>query len=383
MNKIVTTERNAASSVAFSQNGNSSYLQVESLGDIVRFSELMCQSKAGIPQYLHGNAPDCMAITMQALQWGMNPFSVAQKSYKIKDVIAYEAQLIAAVINTRADLKKRPQISFEGDGAKRKCIVSFEFNDGTNQIYVSPEFEKITPKNSPLWKSDPDQQQSYYSMRAGGRRYCPEVILGVYDRDEVEEFRGPNGPRDVTPQPSVMDRLQSAQNAPQRATGEVEGFSAAHVHRETHNVLTGEIYTPESDAPPQASDDSGLAPSGSQSNEDAAVEAARNATEAVASSNLFKWAYADGELTHLRDFARKALADATSDSDDAAKDAAIDRLRLNYLEVIESEDGRKAIGGILKSVAAVLNRKKTRAEAAEYIATEFLDCDGEELERVR
>lgn len=254
MNKIVTTERNAASSVAFSQNGNSSYLQVESLGDIVRFAELMCQSKAGIPQYLHGNAPDCMAITMQALQWGMNPFSVAQKSYKIKDVIAYEAQLIAAVINTRADLKRRPQISFEGEGAKRKCSVTFKFNDGTVQVYVSPEFEKITPKNSPLWKSDPDQQQSYYSMQAGGRRYCPEVILGVYDRDEVEEFRGPNGPRDVTPQPSVMDRLQSAQNAPQRATGEVEGFSHAHVHRETHNVLTGEIYEPETDdAPPQAS----------------------------------------------------------------------------------------------------------------------------------
>lgn len=137
--------------------------------------------------------------------------------------------------------------------------------------------------------------------------------------------------------------------------------------------------TPETDDATQAS---GADEITSPETEDAAVDPAPKATVA-ASSNLFKWAYADGELTHLRDFARKALADATSDSDDAAKDAAIERLRLNYLEVIESDDGRKAIGGILKSVAAVLNRKKTRAEAAEYIATEFLDCDGEELERVR
>ncbi|MCZ4501010.1 MAG: hypothetical protein JWQ74_3565 [Marmoricola sp.] len=379
MNKIVTAERNAASSVAFSQSGNSSYLQVESLGDIVRFAELMCQSKAGIPQYLHGNAPDCMAITMQALQWGMNPFSVAQKSYKIKDVIAYEAQLIAAVINTRADLKKRPQISFECDGPKRKCTVTFEFNDGTVQIYVSPEFEKITPKNSPLWKSDPDQQQSYYSMRAGGRRYCPEVILGVYDRDEVEDFRGPNGPRDVTPAPSVMERLQAARAAPEQAAGEREGFSAEHVNRETANVLTGEIieFADPGDGTPSSTPDAG---------EDAssmAPEPGVNPPQTSSSGSEQSprsFAFGADEVVHLRDFARKALDDAAGPNDAPAKEVAIDRMRFNYLDAVNSADARAAIAAMEIPLAAVINGKRTRAQAADFIARDILGCEPAELE---
>lgn len=128
-------------------------------------------------------------------------------------------------------------------------------------------------------------------------------------------------------------------------------------------------YAETDDAIPQAA---GADEITSPETEDAAVPPKATAS---ASSNLFKWHYADGELVHLRDFARKALDDAASDNDDAAKDAAIDRLRLNYLEVIESEDGRKAIGGMLKAVAAVLNRKKSKEEAAIYIATEFFNND--------
>ncbi len=261
MNKIVTQDRNPASGVAIGQSGSGIAIKPESLGDVVRFAELMCQSKAGIPAYLHGNAADCMAVTMQALQWDFNPFSVAQKSYKIKDVIAYEAQLIAAVINTRADLKRRPQVEYRGAGAKRQCIVTFEFKDGSVQVYESPEFEKITPKNSPLWKSDPDQQQAYYSLRAGARRYCPEVILGAYDREEVEDFRGPDRAKNITP---VFDPLSDEPVATQRSADAREGFDAALVHSETSDALTGEILnnTPSDDTPSTASSsaDAGFAP---------------------------------------------------------------------------------------------------------------------------
>ncbi|MBO9108785.1 recombinase RecT [Agrobacterium sp. S2/73] len=253
MNKIITTQdRNPASGVAIGQSGSGIAIKPESLGDVVRFAELMCQSKAGIPAYLHGNAADCMAVTMQALQWDFNPFSVAQKSYKIKDVIAYEAQLIAAVINTRADLKRRPQVEYRGVGAKRQCIVTFEFKDGSVQVYESPEFEKITPKNSPLWKSDPDQQQAYYSLRAGARRYCPEVILGAYDREEVEDFRGPDRAKNITP---VFDPLSDEPVASQRPADEHQAVGGMFDADEAHDALTGEILnnTPSDDTPSTAS----------------------------------------------------------------------------------------------------------------------------------
>ncbi|SPX63869.1 Uncharacterised protein [Leclercia adecarboxylata] len=37
-----------------------------------------------------------MAIIMQAMQWGMNPYAVAQKTHLVNGVLGYEAQLVNA-----------------------------------------------------------------------------------------------------------------------------------------------------------------------------------------------------------------------------------------------------------------------------------------------
>src|SRR5690606_11704129 len=101
------------------------------------------------------------------------------------------------------------------------------------------------PKNSPLWKNDPDQQHSYYSLRAGARRHCPEVILGMFD---VDELRQTIDHRDDEAQPSVMTRLQSRQEAPQAR----EGFDPAHISSETA-ALTGEPASGQSEDISQSS----------------------------------------------------------------------------------------------------------------------------------
>lgn len=328
MNKIITTQdRNPASGVAIGQSGSGIAIKPESLGDVVRFAELMCQSKAGIPAYLHGNAADCMAVTMQALQWDFNPFSVAQKSYKIKDVIAYEAQLIAAVINTRADLKRRPQVEYRGVGAKRQCIVTFEFKDGSVQVYESPEFEKITPKNSPLWKSDPDQQQAYYSLRAGARRYCPEVILGAYDREEVEDFRGPDRAKNITP---VFDPLSDEPVATQRPADEQQTVHGTLDADEPHDALTGEIIdnTPSDDTPPapaSSADEAGAddtpasdAPASTDPERDILIRFAAEMLPMAATAPTEAWkevekGWSEGEMKTLSD-AGKAKAKSISQS---------------------------------------------------------------------
>jgi len=160
----------------------------QSFAQVLEFSNLMAQSNAGIPTYLRGQPADCMAVTMQALKWGFDPFSVAQKSYKVKDVIAYEAQLIAAVVNTRSGIQGRLKYHFEGAGDELTCKVTGTI-DGEELEYNSPPVGAIPIKNSPLWKGDPEQQLGYYSARAWARRHVPEVILGAYTREEAEEIQ--------------------------------------------------------------------------------------------------------------------------------------------------------------------------------------------------
>jgi hypothetical protein len=185
--------------VAIAQRGGGGALMPATFGDVVEFSKIMARSQHAIPAHLRDVPGACLAVTMQALRWELDPFAVASKSYNVKDMIAYEAQLIAAVVHVRAPITTRPEYAYTGEGEERRCTVSCKFDDGVERSYESPRIVDIKVKNSPLWKADPDQQLGYYSIRAFARRYCPEVILGVYTPEEAQEFRGPDHARDVTP----------------------------------------------------------------------------------------------------------------------------------------------------------------------------------------
>ena len=229
MNQIATTERNPMNSVAMSAGPSGSSIAPQSLGDVVRFAEVMCRADIALPQHLRGNAGACMAVAMQALEWQMSPFAVASKSYSVGGRIAYEAQLIAAVVNTRSGIKGRLKYEFEGEGPTLTCRVVGVL-DGEECEYKSPPVGSITTKNSPLWKSDPQQQLGYFSARSWARRHCPEVILGVYDREEVEQLRGSETAKDVTP---LSERLAMAKIEQHEPAGAQEGFDRSFVARET------------------------------------------------------------------------------------------------------------------------------------------------------
>lgn len=171
-------------------------LAFKDMSQVMEFSKLMALSRQAVPKHLRAEAGACMAVTLQALNWRMDPFAVANKSYMVNDRIAYEAQLIHAVIEQRAPIKGRIKGRLEGKDQTRQWILSATLTDGDTLEYEGPEIGKITTKNSPLWKADPDQQLWYYSVRAMCRRHFPDVILGVYEKEEIEQAEGM---RDVTP----------------------------------------------------------------------------------------------------------------------------------------------------------------------------------------
>ncbi|WP_395175095.1 recombinase RecT [Roseibium alexandrii] len=228
MNQIATQKQQAISTTHVgigSEHG--AKIAPQNLAEVVRFAEVMCKADIALPKHLRGNAGACMAVALQAMEWDMSPFAVASKSYAVNGQIAYEAQLIAAVVNSRSGIQGRLKYSYEGEGDNLVCTVTGKL-DGEEYAYTSPPFGKITPKNSPLWKTDPEQQLGYYSSRAWARRYTPEVLLGVYDREEVQAYQGPDQAKDVTPKMPLAERLAAA-----NAADSGEGFSQEHVEAET------------------------------------------------------------------------------------------------------------------------------------------------------
>lgn len=181
----------------------------QSMGEAMQFANLMADCNF-VPMFLRGRPGDCMAIVIQAARWGMDPFAVANKAYFAKEgqPPAWEAQLINAVINTSGALLGRLKLDFEGEGERLRCTVRGRLRADPDEERVNTQaIARITTRNSPLWKADPEQQLGYYVSRAWARRWCPEVLLGVYTADELA-------------QAANDDKREARSSAPPRPTRE-------------------------------------------------------------------------------------------------------------------------------------------------------------------
>lgn len=260
MNQIATQQQRVPmDSVGVTSSLTGSKIAPQNLGEVVKFAEVMARADIALPKHLRGNAGACMAVALQAMEWNLSPFAVASKSYAVNGAIAYEAQLIAAVVNTRSGIKGRLKYRYEGEGPSLTCTVIGTL-DGEECTYTSPPMGSITTKNSPLWKSDPQQQLGYFAARSWARRHCPEVILGVYDRDEAEEFRGPDNAKNITP---VFDPLSDEPVATQCTADEHQTVEGTFNADEPHDALTGEILTntnSDDESPAPSSDNAGMKP---------------------------------------------------------------------------------------------------------------------------
>lgn len=249
----------------------------DALDKLVRFAEIMACSRVTVPAHLAGKASDCLAVTMQAVQWRMNPFAVAQKTFMVNGVLGYEAQLVNAVISTMAPTRDRIQYAWFGPW--EKVIGKFvERTSPKGNKYAAPgwtladetgcgvrvwatmkneeqprELEILLSqaqvRNSTLWASDPKQQLAYLAVKRWARLHCPDVILGVYTPDEIDS--APPVERDITPAKSAdLNALINQSRQEAEAVGEhseAEAEAVAEVKASGVEQSTSETTPP---APP-------------------------------------------------------------------------------------------------------------------------------------
>ncbi len=214
-------------------------LDAPAMDQMDRLAHLMATARATVPREYVGNPGDCLAVVMQAVQWRMNPFALAQKTFFASGKIGYEAQLINAVVQSLAPTKDR--FHYEWFGPWEKVVGKFEIKKGDKGEYRVPGWKladeegigiriwatlkgedsprilelllaQARTRNSTLWADDPKQQLAYLAVKRWARLYCPDVILGVYSPDEVEQIVEREIQGETLPQErkSGPDRLKAA-----------------------------------------------------------------------------------------------------------------------------------------------------------------------------
>ena len=90
-------------------------------------------------------------------------------------------KLSAAILNHSLAEPLRPTYSGEGDD--RTITLTGRPQDSNEPLSVTAKVRDAKTANE-QWKKNPDQMLMYFSARMWGRRYTPDLLLGIVFDDE-------------------------------------------------------------------------------------------------------------------------------------------------------------------------------------------------------
>lgn len=173
------------------------------LTDMVDTAKLLCKAGPMIPPWLQENPGGMFAVCMRAQELGISPLTLANWAYVVENGgvkrVGYESQFFHALIEARAPLEERLQYEILGEGDLRKCkIWGTIIGESKPRIFISETLAQLRPamndrgqrKGSPLWDKKPEVQLFYNASRDFARIYFPDVLGGMYGRDELIEHGG-------------------------------------------------------------------------------------------------------------------------------------------------------------------------------------------------
>lgn len=172
-------------------------LNPQLMTQMMAVAEAMSEATITVPAHFRGKPGDCLAVVMQATQWNMNPFAVAQKTHVVNGTLGYEAQLVHAVLQATGAIDGTFSYEYRGTGNALECRVGAVCK-GSSELTWGEwlSIANVTTKNSPLWKTNQPQQMGYLQVKNWARAFKPGAILGVYITDELlaaqpEKHMGP------------------------------------------------------------------------------------------------------------------------------------------------------------------------------------------------
>ncbi|NTA79923.1 recombinase RecT [Agrobacterium tumefaciens] len=328
---------------------------------------------------------NCFLVVNQAVRWGLDPFAVAQCVSVVHGKLCYEGKLVAAVLQAKLGMNLHHHII--GSGEETRVYMSDRpFNeeanvgDKTGQLvnFLKPGIRvpgfrlfdgsvdewKTNGANSPWSPKNFPRMLIYRGTRDWCRIYEPATMLGVYTDDEMvdmEDTTRSRAARDITPKPSLADRLAISREATEIAEEEREGFTATPTADQPHDALTGEILdNTDTDEPaPASSVDAGTQP----------AEGEVETPPAASPSN-------DPERDILIRFAAEMLPMSATAPTEAWKEVEKGWSEGEMKKL--SDAGLEKAKSISTSLRAIAKGNTSLESAVEYYA-EVLDCQPSEI----
>lgn len=197
-------------------------LEPDKLNQLWRLAKIFSDSTM-VPSHFQKHHEDCFIACQMALRLRVDPFMLMQSTYVVHGRPGMEAKLVIALANARGCFKGPIQYDMSGEGESRSCTAfAIHKSDGSRcEMTVSmatARAEGWASKAGSKWKTIPDLMLRYRSASWLVRTYCPEVMVGLMTRDELEDI----GPVAVVEPPmgtrteQLAKRLETSQSGPEQ-----------------------------------------------------------------------------------------------------------------------------------------------------------------------
>jgi hypothetical protein len=182
-----------------------------------------------VPDHFKKSVGDCYIAINLANHYGMEPWMLMQEMYIIQGKPMMSGKMATAILNHSLADPLRPEYSGEGD--ERTIKLTGRPEGEASPLSVTLKVKDAKTQNE-QWKKNPDQMLMYAASRMWGRRYTPDIILGIVFDDE--EIPGVNAPLPEKPRTAIA----SAPGGP----GSPDFALARTLGQAPHDEQTGEVF---------------------------------------------------------------------------------------------------------------------------------------------
>ncbi|MBT1509486.1 hypothetical protein KIP88_03130 [Bradyrhizobium sp. SRL28] len=147
-----------------------------------------------VPEHFKKSIGDCYIAIGLAARYRMDPWTLMQEMYIIQGKPMMSGKLSAAILNNSLAEPLRPEYSGAGDD--RTIVLTGRPEGEDRPLSVELKVKDARTQNE-QWKKNVDQMLMYSAARMWGRRYTPDILLGIVFDDE--EIPGVTAPAQRTP----------------------------------------------------------------------------------------------------------------------------------------------------------------------------------------
>lgn len=164
----------------------------------LRVADMLSKSSL-VPQNYQGKPQDCFIAVDMAARMNTSPIFIMQNLYVVKGKPSWAGQACKAMIDACGKFRdvKHVYTGKKGTNDRGCYITATRVSDGATVDGTEVTMAMASAEgwlSNPKWKNMPEQMLGYRAATFFARMHCPEALMGLQTREEVEDME----PRQTT-----------------------------------------------------------------------------------------------------------------------------------------------------------------------------------------